>query len=239
VRTKTTVVTSFGRRQAEAYAFAFVETFRKYWPSCAELVIYHEGEGSDQWGGRNLIEIKSCASFLERHESENGTNADGEYNFRTDAFKFCRKVFAQADAATRLGAGRMIWLDADIVTRRPVPEELLQYLVDDRDTITYLGRQKPTSECGFVGYNLDRSNVREFLRVFAKDYSTDRVFSRTEQHDSYVFDRLREEMGIQGRSLARWPQSKVFQDSVLGIFMSHFKGQGKRQKLQEIAGTHK
>lgn len=239
MKSRTTVVTSFGERQADAYAWAFVDSFNEFWPGCADLMIYHEGGSSARFGGLDLMQIPACARFLKRNADRNGVGPDGEYNFRMDAFKFCRKVFAQADAAERIGSGRMLWLDADVVTLQRVPEELMQFLLDDRDTITFLSRKKPTSECGFIGYNLDVREVRLFLQAFAREYATDHVLSRDEYHDSYVFDRLMEERGIPGRSLARWPQSKVFADSILGVYMHHFKGQGKRSKLQDVLGITK
>jgi hypothetical protein len=103
--------------------------------------------------------------------------------------------------------------------------------------VSYLGRgEKYHSECGWVAYNLDKSECREFIRDFVNMYNTDTIFKEREWHDSYIFDVLRKQIqqrchfhnlnpSREDKGLAGHP----FINSELGKHMDHVKGDRKLQ----------
>jgi hypothetical protein len=239
-----TVVTSFGVKGYEDYGKRFLDAFRKYWPENIRLLVYHEGSVLPEWcHSLDLREVGSCASFLARHR--NSLVAQGKepkpgfrwkksaleagYNFRFDAYKFCRKVFALYDAST-ISDGKMFWLDADTITFREVPLKLLDMCLPDTFDVSYLSRRKNYhSECGFVGYNLYSNKTRRFLDTFASLYDTDAVFDLKEWHDSYVFDRVVEAHDLTSYHIPNVTINDVFNSSLIGQYMYHYKGDRKYQ----------
>lgn len=234
-----TTVTSFSKEGYALYGRRFLETYYEYWPSSIPLLIYHEGEF--EFGFNLLEESKACALFLERHENDelakgraiNLPNPWKEndkrngYNFRYDAFKFMRKVFAIEEAANRIKQGLLFWLDADILTYKTVTEVFLRECLPSDKDVCYLGRTNKHSECGFVGYNLDHPEVMKAIHYFSELYRTDQVFTLHEWHDSYVFDLCRQEFKLKGHNLSTLDRGHVFSSSCLGRYMEHLKGNRK------------
>jgi hypothetical protein len=129
---KVTVVTSWGPKGWDEYAWKFVESFRQFWPKDVQLLTYWEGDKPDAGlEGFDLLETEPCRSFLNRTEFD--LVAHGKvlnepwrwaekwqragYNFKFDAYKFARKVFVMHHAAQTVGSGRLLWIDADVVTK--------------------------------------------------------------------------------------------------------------------------
>ena len=248
-------VTSFGPAGWELYGRSFVNSYLNYWPPRVKLIVYIEKEipkdfpKSDRIEVRDLFGIGSCVEFLERHKH----NADAQgraqrygwktkdlakgYCFRFDAYKFCRKVFVLEDMSKEY-RHTMFWLDADIVTHKSVPMQLLHWVLPKDHHISYLDRGRYHSECGFMGYDLSQEETRAFLTKFAKTYSSDRVFAYKQWHDSFVFDVIR--MHFKDRvkcyKIPHHSGTAPFDSSELGIFMTHFKGDRKEKRYAK-SGT--
>lgn len=237
------VVTSFSERGYDTYGRRFLETFRRHWPPDVELIVYHEGTVLPDWCvGRRLLDVADCAAFIERHRFNTAVQGRTElldkpwkpkcrldgYNFRFDAYKFCRKIFALADAARILRQGKLFWLDADTVTVCAVPAALLDELLPDGYAISFLERWRDYhSECGFVGYNLFMDSTHEFIKRFVNLYVTDRFVGYPEWHDSYLFDCMRKETSVKAYSIASRSLREVFNTSPLGRYVHHLKGERK------------
>lgn len=256
---KYTVVTSFSDKGFEQYGRRFIETFEKYWPEGIELIIYHEGidnELVNRHTNFNLLKELSCWAFLSRY-SENPLYSGKEvnkpvawkskcindgYNYRFDAIKFVKKVFAIESAAKLVDTGKLFWVDADIVTFGKITKEFLDETLPDHTEMSFLARPDSYSECGFVGYNLDFARTLDFIDKFSSVYSCGSVFSMHEWHDSYVFDRIRNGMGIKGYAIpAETDRGHVFINSILGQYMDHLKGDRKdigHSNKNEIKTNH-
>ena len=189
----------------------------------------------------NLLETQPCKAFLKKHHDDrfaqgldhypghswrpNATRAG--YNFRFDAYKFARKVFAIQHAANIINSGKLFWIDADVQTRKPVPVEFLNGLFPDGIAISHIDRPGYHSECGFVGYNLDHPSTLPFINEFARIYSQGRFMDFSEWHDSYIFDRLLERLPLPTYKIA-WANKMVpVENSILGEYFYHFKGARK------------
>ena len=237
----TTIVSSFGPAGAALYGCRFVEEFAAHWPADIRLVLYVEAPFDHPRAEvRDLFALPDCVAFLERHK-DNPT-AQGRAptpcwgpkalrrgeNYRTDAYKFCRKVFAVADAAARCNDDLMFWLDADVRTLAPVPAGWLESLMADRD-LAYIGRAQQ-SECGFIGFRLP--HARAVIDAWAAQYATDAVFKLHEWHDSYVFDRVREGTpGIRSVNLSpNGSNGHPWMQSPLAQWLDHLKGTRRKAR---------
>jgi hypothetical protein len=168
--------------------------------------------------------------FYEQHRNTPACRGmkTNKYNFRQDAWRFSKKVFAIDLVAPKMN-GRLIWLDADTVTFANVPIEFLQRMPPDDYGIAHLDRPGYHSECGWIGYNLEVQGVRQFIARFAALYYSKEVFTLKEWHDSWVFDWLRKQMP-EVKSWAIPYKSSVhpFVYSELGQYMDHLKGARKQ-----------
>lgn len=238
-----TVVTSYGHEGAALYGHRFVAQWWKHWPEKDRLVCYVESEVAEQPGSRiemrNLLGVSACAAFLARHRGSAAAHGrkpqpvwrqkerDAGYSFRTDAYKFCRKVFAVRDAARFIDDGVLAWLDADVVTTTPVPDDFVEDLLGSAD-VAYLGRGRAHSECGFLAFRLPAA--RPVIETWAALYATDGVFSLPEWHDSFVFDVARRACpDVECRDLTPGGSGHVWCRSPLARYLDHLKGDERKR----------
>lgn len=247
------IVTSFSSEGFEQYGRRFITSFDKHWPAEVGMIVYDEvggktvvGTGSSDrfFYAKDLYAVYGMADFIERHKNANHVKGreyfPGQkswkpkcvregYNFRYDAWKFCRKVFAVQEVTRWLGReyNRLIWIDADVVVNRSPPPHFFDTVFTKGTDIAYLGRRDGYhSECGFVAYNINDPGVREFIRLFAEVYNGDEFFALDEWHDSWVFDWLRDKLApglVRFRNLSPDMRGHVF-DKTFGSWMRHNKG---------------
>jgi hypothetical protein len=192
--------------------------------------------------GWNLELTEPCASFISRH-SENlivqGRSQSAHspwgpkarafgYSYRHDAYKFARKVFSVAHASRHVELGKLFWMDADVVTHKQVPEGLLCDLLPDEVSLTYLARPRSYSELGFVGYNLNRVETHAFITAYEAMYSEDRFLTLPHWTDCHVFDHLVDKLNPACGLIAHTNDGQPFDHSILGTYMTHYKGPRKR-----------
>lgn len=251
------VVTSCSAQGWLEYGRRFVETFVAHWAADVPLFVVSE-DALPQFKRAYHIHIacsEAAAAFLKRHDTlrargrvrERGdagwtpNKIQAGYNFRYDAFRFCKKVFAIDLIARRLGEGLLFWIDMDVVTFADVPTALLHRLLPADKALACLDRGPYHSECGFVGYNLDHPLGLPFIREFAALYASDQVFGLQEWHDSWVFDWLRKKTNVPTFAIPHHSRRHPFPNSELGRYMDHLKGERKRNgvtPLRELATNH-
>src|SRR5688500_11982344 len=150
-------VTSFNPDK-QPYGVRCLETLAQYFPG--KIVAYLEGEVEvpgvevkDFWS------IPGIKEYLEKITRVAGSDGlGGKYDYRFDASKFCRKVFAQ-DQAFDL-AEHVFWFDADCVVLKPIPRMFLRSLIQDVP-FAYLGRKNYT-ETGWLGFNTKHEKFKDF-----------------------------------------------------------------------------
>lgn len=248
-------VTTFNKDGYEKYGQKMLESFIENWPGDQQIIVYVEGFDLDPKFIRNskivvkdITHIKDLQAFKERHKDN--PKANGYWpvdtavpSFRHDAVRFSHKVFALSDAfaTVQRESKGMIWLDGDTITFRPVPDSFLTEVVplsffneQGRQPygITYLGRSRQYTECGFVCYNTKHPLMQDFWTTFAGMYVNDTIFDLSEWHDSFVFDHVRklyEGKGMQNHNLTpKIATGHPFINSRLGEYMDHMKGNRKQ-----------
>ncbi len=239
-----TVVSSFGKSGAAEYGYRFMDTFAKHWPKDVDLIIYREGQETHPRAKmRDLMTVPDCLEFITSHKDDplaNGRLRPDElspecwrnkdraagYSFRTDAVKFCRKVFAVADAAERMRSGILVWIDADVVTLADVASDFIERMLGGQD-VAYLGREGCHSECGFLAFRLPEA--LPLIRRWARFYKTDEVFFLHEWHDSMVFDVARGlTPEVACRDMTPGGTGHTWVSSPLADVMDHLKGLRKQ-----------
>lgn len=239
-----TIVTSFSAKGYQSYGRRFLDSWAQNVGAIPEhLVVYVEEQVESlplNAVQRRLDFLPKFNDFMARYGLDRQLAGRVEmpcwkqkdrrlgYSYRTDALKFCRKVFAIADAARQQGTGLMAWLDADTVAFKPVPPGWFQSIIELGD-VTYLGRGRAHSECGFVGFQLP--TAMPLISKWEDFYAQGTVRALPEFHDSYLFDRAREQTAgfLNAVSIAK-PNDvgHVWVRSPLGDFFDHLKGDRKR-----------
>ncbi len=173
---------------------------------------------------------EAVGKWLEfRHESDKGI-----MDYRQQCARFAHKIFTiqrvlEAAYQTKGLADYLIWIDADIVTNRKI-DDIAQWVPKDA-LISYIGRKDWNhSECGFKVIKICQETV-DFYNAFAQAYLTNAVDTLPEKHDSFVFDVLMKQLGIEGYNLTEGVSGRdVFEQSSMGKYMTHHKGPAKLEE---------
>jgi hypothetical protein len=255
---KYTVITSFHQEGLNQYGQRMVNSFERHWPDDVNLIVCAENcqpkIARPTTKVYDLMDVSAnCRAFVERHRTNplaHGQAGPGDvWNpkkaFRWNAVRFAYKVFSVALCANNISSGWMIWIDADTHTHSTVTKSWLDEVCPESAMISYLGRgEKYHSECGWVAYNLDHPETRNFIADFVGMYNTDSIFNEREWHDSYIWDLVRKKYQDQNvfynlnpsyadKGLAGHP----FINSKLGECMDHVKGDRKtygHSKAKEV-----
>jgi len=164
-------------------------------------------------------------------------------SFQWNAVRFSNKIFCVTHAIKSSGGyDYVIWLDADTYSFRPMPESFLIELLPQDSLITYLGRENPKladggkdPECGFVGYNLNHPEIKNLNNDWEDLYINAGIFKLTSGWTDcsslwYLSKKYQKEKGAKVNDIGYASGVKghhVFINSVLGLYMDHFKGNRK------------
>jgi hypothetical protein len=246
-KNKFSVVTTFNKTAYDLYAKKMVSSFDEFWDSNIFLNIYLEDLETPKNDFSKRINFFSFNNevdgwykfreqffFKELNKPDKGPNSFYKYS----AIKFAHKVYAIKKQLEKNSSDYLIWLDSDVVTIKNIEINFLNSLINDQNYLSYLGREHINfhSECGFLIFNTKHNFHNQFWINMSQMYEQGLLFNEKEWHDSYIFDVVRLRMETEG--LKNFNISKislkntkdtlnVFDNSILGEFMIHFKGNKK------------
>lgn len=245
-----TVVTGWSPAGLHEYGRLFLHTFLKFWPADVQLVVYVEhkhdlpAEAAGRVELRSFFDIPCAADTLALYDSQvhrgkvptdkwKRSAREKGYNFRFDAWKFCRQGIIPIHASLHLEVGDlMVWLDGDVATTARIPPGFIEGLLPKGSDVAYLGRDPKHSEIGFQLYR--RGGSRALLQEFSDLYSTGEILKRKEWHSAYAFDIARVESGIRAHNLTPGGSGNVWQQSPLQRYMVHNKGERKADAQRQF-----
>ena len=227
------VVTTLNKKLYKQYGHKFFETYN--WPF--DLIVY--SEDMMDIPNSNIIvrslfdEVPQCEDFVKRNKDR--PVEDSTDGFLQDAVRFCYKVYSYTDQIIHNeDYDGIICIDADSVFYKSIDVEWLTQNIHKSDCMmTYLGRGKQYSECGFLYFNMKHSHTKTYAEAVKSLYDTDRLYELVEKHDSFIWDYVRkrfEQDGIKNHNIGDGKPGHVQARSVLGTVYDHIKGP-KRKKL--------
>ena len=153
------------------------------------------------------------------------------YNYRLNAFLFCRKWFALKCALERAEKRHehfiLCWLDADVLMYDYMDgiEENLMPFLDGEKQIAFLDRAYIHSECGLMFFK-SGSISREVINRVCDIYRSHSVFNLTEWQDCFVFDTVRESFPAKYFSplATGYYGEDVFSKCFFNEYAQHLKG---------------
>jgi len=195
------IITSFNEDGYELYGKTFLESYTDHHDK--PIIVYYEGQQPDfshpLVSYKDLLKVEGLGEFLYGAKIfpafHGNLWAEKKRNYRYDVYKFCRKSFAQIDAAAT-NDDWLFWIDADV--------EFTGHLNFPYGPafMYYLGRPGWHSCASFVGWNLKHELSGEFWKRYWMLYMTGTVFCLPEWHDSFILDWLRTQIGFESVNLA-------------------------------------
>jgi len=230
------VVTTLNKKLYNQYGHKFFETYN--WDF--DLIVYSEDlieiPKNNQIVKSIFDEIPECEQFVNRHKDKSVENTGNGY--LQDAVRFCYKVYSYTDMIlNNEDYDGLIGIDADSVFYKSINEEWIKQNVHkDNCMMSYLGRGNNYSECGFLYWNLNHKDTKDYARVMKDMYSTDSVYKLIEKHDSYVWDyvrkRFEDERNTLNNNIGDGKPGHVQARSILGEVYDHIKGPKRKQTLK-------
>ena len=225
-------VSSFSKEGYKLYGKKFVETALKHLPINAELHIYYEEKNPCDIRDKrlvfhNLYKIPGVMDWLGgfgRFPMFRG-ETHGQSNYRYNAVRFTRKIFAQCDAATNFD-GLLFWMDADVVLTGDIDELWLRGLLEEHYMV-YMGRPSWHLCASFVGWNCKHKQNAMFWTRYFNLMITGEFAILPEWHDSYILA-----MMIEGLELDAYDVASQFElgDGPVNVFNTVFDGIGHHLK---------
>lgn len=174
---KIAVVTTFPNEHFNICAEEMLTAFHAYWPEDVKIYIQldEQSEASFNELDAKILKIFGEDRFLlsgkfeeEQKEFIAKWKPFKPQSYLDDIVKFSHKVFAleKAADAAKDSIDYLIWLDADVITKRQVDKAWLKtVLPEDDEVVSYLHRKGLHSECGFVAYNMKNGGYDLLLEM--------------------------------------------------------------------------
>jgi hypothetical protein len=249
---KFAVVTTFNKDGFEISGKKMIESFDKFWSKDILLNVYYEDMSQPKLRCSDRVifysfndEVKKWYKFREKFFFKELIKPDNKSRsfYIYSASKFAHKVYAMQKQIEKKDCDHLIWLDSDTVTYKKVDASFLNSLINGESYLTYLGRDHLNfhSETGFMIFNTKNKFHEIFWDKMMKMYDEGELFKEKEWHDCWIFDTVRKELeknSLKNINICLLGLSKndpnrynVFDNSVLGEYMLHFKG-NKKFKIQ-------
>ena len=227
------IVTSHNPDHWSTYARRNLQSMVDFLPH--EIVSYHEevqepeGVDSHRLVWRHLWNVPGVRQFVQEAVGFPPAKGkfNGRYDYNFDVHKFCRKVYAQCDAALE-GCDVLIWLDSDVEVLAPLSDGQIENAMNGQPMAIYQ-RNNMHSECGIVMWDMRHPVCSEFFRHYRHLYDSRRIYTiQGGWHDCWALDAVVRALKIVPTNLSRHPERiEVVSSSDLAFAFRHDKGMTK------------
>jgi hypothetical protein len=239
-----TVITTFSQKNYDEYAKNMVDTFKTYWPDDIGLTAFTDVR-VPAW-----VAVRDFDSWFpvwhasqlapDAHGLDSRRNRPGRvYDFRRDCARFSFKIAAVTSAARGMTSGWLVWMDADIVTFRPVDRDWLERTINPAPSwMKWIDRRKPYPECCFMVWDMASPHAQRFMFDLRNTYASGAVYSMKETHDSYVIQQIVARGGYPPpaplHNKTSFERHHAFPYTDLGRRLDHLKGDSRKKLGRSI-----
>lgn len=251
---KIAFVSSINLNLYNQYGKRFIIEFAKHASSDLKLFIIFEGEIPEEMLnlGDNIIVMplvnKEFAYFFKKFGSlqeakgirfnyyfqDEKKMVKLDYDYKYNAIKFSYKPFSIFQSLDYIpdDLDYLIWTDADLRCKKKFDaNDLIEFMPENENIMSYLGRNNGYSECGFLGFNLKNKIFYKYLERVIELYTSGEFFTLNEWHDSYIWDHVRIEFEKNNqykfKNIATgdaYQKEHVYINTNLNNFFDHLKG---------------
>lgn len=221
-------VTSMSERMYQDFGKEMLEGLLNYWPE-GEILCYTEDELPITDKRIKLVPLGRVPGYSQFSDAVSKIplfrgESDGRYNYRFNIAAFCKKIFAQIDAAVNY-RGYLFWVDSDVKTFKPIPAVKLEEWMSGNFAIVM--KRKNWHLCAsFVGWDCAHAFAPIFFEHYFLLHVTGKVFLLPEWHDSFVLEQcLGQTPGVLdlGKDFTGEGPYNIF-DQVFEGYAKHLKG---------------
>ena len=182
---KYTCVTSMHKGHFDYIGGVMLESWKKYWPSDAEMIVYAEGfEYQDPDPRVKFINWENYCKIL--HDEFCNKTTD------TSTMRFAKKGFSFLHAMETMSNEKIIWVDADILFFKNVTSSLLDPLLPSNKLIAlfdtfyqanptytleqyvdYKSRNSMAAESGFLIIDTTHKNYKKYVENYRNLFTSD------------------------------------------------------------------
>jgi len=137
------VITSFNKLYYDLIGKDCVSSFLEHWPQDLSLACYVEGFRMPKYDRVQQIDFSQLESDYFQYQLDTGLNQSMK--------KFAKKAYSFMHAMNHSSAEWILWLDADVITTRSLPIELLQRVLRPDHLAMYMGVTYYTDKGGLPG----------------------------------------------------------------------------------------
>lgn len=220
---KIAAITSMDKKYYSHCGKAMLTSHKKNASDLFPLYVYNEDDF--------LVKVKTAHSigwnlgtdyeeFQKRHSNE---------KVKT----FAKKGFPIIDAMENFECDRLMWLDADLIIRQPIPLQLLELISPDdilsthfsvwhtKDSVEY-----HSCETGFFILNKQHPGFEEFKNTYKTIYTQDKTEDLRRFYDGEVYGKtveLMEAKGYKMMNLNSGRHKTPISRSIMKPYITHFK----------------
>jgi len=219
-------ITSFNKRLYDDYAHQFIKTYIDTQQTIKVICYVEDDTKFVDHPNLHFVNIfkeqPELRHFVVRHKDKTWND---DSNFLQNAVRFSYKVFAQYHA-NKLNK-KFIWLDADNIFLKQIPDNFIDTFIPDDTFITFYGRNTYT-ECGVLGFNSTLDISKKFFETYINHYIKDTIWDLPDKTDCHAFDNTRKLVQVKERNKGDGHNGHVIaRDEDINIFLDHKKGKRK------------
>ena len=214
---------------------------------CEDMILPNRCKRINYKSYNGVLDFYTFKKKFENYENECQKKLN-DFTYLYQCIKFSKKVFTILHEEQNCSEDYLIWMDSDIVCEKKITISNLKLLINDNCFFSFLGRNylkkkdsiseiKMHPECSFMIFNLKHKKRIKFFSFLKNYYLKGKVFKEDQWHDSYIFDVIKDKILLKKEQLNItdiFLDKKIFNDrfnvfdnSILGMFMKHFKGNKK------------
>ena len=170
-----TVITSFNDRYYTTIGKDCVDTWLKFWPEKTELICYVE-EFSMPITDSRVSEISFDQLPREYFQFQNDPTLDSRVKI------FAKKAYSIIHALENISSDRIMWLDADVITTKKLPLDIIESLCPNDTLLAYMrvwhhidkhdinSQKVPSAESGVFVVNTKHPEFENFRKRYRQYY---------------------------------------------------------------------
>jgi len=234
------VMTSFNQHYHDLIGKDSVESWLKYWPVDMKLTVYVEDMHMPEQARITQIPFQ---------ELDKDYWAFQKTDFKSRVHTFAKKAYAVMHAMRNSQADRIMWLDADVITKRCVDHDLLRSIMPDQVVSSHLGVCYTDTKSGIKGdwlvpetgvfvLNTRHARFVEFREEYCRRY-LQRDFSGLRRgYDNDVYGAVIKNLQIPSLDLCaslKKSYKTPLKHTVLGEYLHHYKAKHSKDYFAATA----
>lgn len=227
---KIEIITSFDQRYYDMIGHACVSSWLQYWPEELALTCYVEGMTLPENSRIQQIPFTELGAEYEQFQQSDESDR---------AKTFSKKAYSVIHAFENSTADLLIWLDADVITKRKLPLEMIQSLCSEKQLAAYMAVDHDgwySAETGIFAVNTRHSEFKKFAARYRERYNKHIKHDLRRFYDGEVFGAVAKEFRARPYRVEMNDLCGKFtkayktplKHTELGIYLQHYKSKGAK-----------